>query len=424
MRVICSGQIVPINRVPDIVVFVKTSQASDLIQAICLKNMGARIVYDLCDNLFHKTDYYMQIEDLKRWQSSYDMCQVIKKFLTISDCVVVPTETLRDCLLEIVPDIKRIIVFPDPVILHLKEPQLGLKYFQFIEYMFGYGWRWAFYKCIQVLNALLFVKVPAFIYAHFKFARLLKLPDYLLMRLQFLLFRIGAFVNNKVLSYFSRIMKIRSISGLEVQNEIMQESHTDLTIIEDGKRPGIENSLVKDPKNILWFGNVGLEGLFGISDLLVVKDELEALYKEVPFTLTVISNDQGLFEKLIRPLMFESVYLEWSEAVLENALTATDVVIVPQSKNKFSSCKSANRPLLALSHGVPVIASSNPSLRGLEDAVLIENWQANIKNCFHDKEMTRRLVEEGRAIISRQFMPEKFVSSWEDLLISLKDKQA
>lgn len=123
-------------------------------------------------------------------------------------------------------------------------------------------------------------------------------------------------------------------------------------------------------KRIVWFGNHGAEhAAFGMLDILLFRDALEAMAAEQEVELVVISNNLQKYRSHIEPLNIPSRYVEWSVQQLEQELRAAALVIVPNTLDSFSACKSANRTVLALAHGLPVVATMTPALQPLAEFI-------------------------------------------------------
>lgn len=401
----CGKQELFFQDMPDIMIFVKTVSRYDFNQAVQLKKSGVFVLYDLCDNLFYLPDFFKSNGDAEKLKQAEDHAEVLRGFLLLADCVTVPTVELKNALISYLPDIKRIEVLPDPVMPQIKQPFGGLRFYQYFNYLFGHGWRWGLFKSLQTLNSL-------FLYS---------LPKYLFSKIQKCLGRLAGFINSRILEC---LFKILNMQVMEVKTEeiaSMEPTPSPSMLSRDtGESPLVNLETRKDFKKLLWFGNAGREGLFGITDLLGLQSDLEKLYEEIPFTLTVVSNDENLYKKHLKNMRFHSEYLSWSESVVENELVNADVVILPNSENSFSRCKSANRTLLALSRGKPVVASSNPSLMALEGGVLFDDWYSNVKTYLLDEELQKKHIKEAENKISSHFTYESYISSWEKILESFR----
>ena len=131
---------------------------------------------------------------------------------------------------------------------------------------------------------------------------------------------------------------------------------------------------------VLWFGNHGApHARFGMLDLLDVRQDLERVAKDFSIELLVISNHRDKFDKHIAPFNLPTRYIEWSAGAVEEALRTAALVLVPNSNDPFSVCKSANRSVLALSRGVPVVATPTPALDGLADCIECKGFESGMR---------------------------------------------
>lgn len=145
----------------------------------------------------------------------------------------------------------------------------------------------------------------------------------------------------------------------------------------------------RSPKTVLWFGNAGeLHGDYGISTILRFAQALEAASEIVDMELLVVSNNVDKYCEYIAPLPFPSRYAEWSPISVFEQIAAADVVILPNSNDPFSFTKSANRVVLSLSCGTPVITEDFDSLDSLRDCVVVDD----INRGLH-----RYLIEDNAA---------------------------
>lgn len=164
---------------------------------------------------------------------------------------------------------------------------------------------------------------------------------------------------------------------------------------------------------ILWFGNHGAEhARFGMLDLLDVRQALETIAAEFDVELVVVSNHREKYLKHIHPLAIPSRYVEWSPAAMERAFESADVVIVPNSGDEFSLCKSANRTVLALTHGVPVVATLTPALEVLRDCIEHGDFAAGLRKYLTDPAHGERHVAAGRERVEQQFGPGAIAEAW------------
>ncbi len=170
-------------------------------------------------------------------------------------------------------------------------------------------------------------------------------------------------------------------------------------------------------KTVLWFGNYGAKhGNFGMLNILDVAAALETLSQECPLRLMVVSNNRGRYEQSIAPLPFNTHYLRWHPRKIYDYIRASDVVIVPNSQSVFSICKSANRTVLALSQGTPVVASYTPALDMLSECIWLDAWEAGLRDYLQHPEKGKSHVAIAQQIIAQHLSGETIARQWLSLL--------
>jgi glycosyltransferase involved in cell wall biosynthesis len=168
---------------------------------------------------------------------------------------------------------------------------------------------------------------------------------------------------------------------------------------------------------VLWFGNVGsVEPRFGIVNLADIAAELEAAAREVPFRLLVVTGDRSAYRTQIEPLALETAFAPWDRLTIFHYLRESDVVILPNSRDEFSICKSANRATLALSQGVPVVATRIPSLDPLAGSILFDDFRGGVVTYLRDRELASDHVRRASEVIERQFAARVVANRWRDVL--------
>ena len=164
---------------------------------------------------------------------------------------------------------------------------------------------------------------------------------------------------------------------------------------------------------ILWFGNHGApHARFGMLDLLEIRDALEQIARELPVQLVVVSNSREKFDKHIQPLAIPTVYVPWSSEAVAHWLDKARVVVVPNTRDPFSICKSANRTVHALTHGVPVVATSTPGLAALAPSIVLDDFLGGLRRYLTDPESARRDVALGRELIEQNYGPDQIGAAW------------
>jgi len=171
------------------------------------------------------------------------------------------------------------------------------------------------------------------------------------------------------------------------------------------------------PPQVLWFGNAGsVEPRFGIVNVVDIAAELEAAHAEAPFRLLVVTGTHDAYRERIEPLALDTAFAPWDRLTIFRHVRESAAVIVPNSRDAFSVCKSANRPVLALSQGVPVVASRIPSLEPLDGALVFDDFRAGLVTYLRDRDTARDHVRCGRAVIEREFAPAVVADRWRGAL--------
>jgi glycosyltransferase involved in cell wall biosynthesis len=179
---------------------------------------------------------------------------------------------------------------------------------------------------------------------------------------------------------------------------------------------------------ILWFGQHGApHAKFGMLDLLGIRDSLERIAAELPVELVVVSNDFQKYLKFIKPMAISSRYAEWNPHAMLKHLEVADVVIVPNSRDEFSLCKSANRTAMALTAGVPVVATRTSALNSLRDCVEFDDFYGGLMRYLTDPLHARDHVEKGSTLVKVLFGQRTIGDRWSyviaNALETKKDKE-
>ncbi|WP_341909258.1 hypothetical protein [Polaromonas sp. YR568] len=178
------------------------------------------------------------------------------------------------------------------------------------------------------------------------------------------------------------------------------------------------------PRQILWFGIHGAEhARFGMLDLLLIQSDLEQVAREFDVELVVVSNHRDKYDQHIRPMKIRSRYVEWSEAAMAAQLQTAAVVVIPNSLDAFSVCKSANRTVLALQAGRPVVATPTPALADLSGSIYDGAFVEGMRLYLSDAARARQDVAQGQALIQRHFSVSNIASRWLEVLESARQSR-
>lgn len=170
---------------------------------------------------------------------------------------------------------------------------------------------------------------------------------------------------------------------------------------------------------IVWYGNQGVqfsEG--GMSDIIYVSDHLEKIHKKYPLVLGIISNNFQKYVELEKKINIPMIYLEWDRTTFISALKLHKLAIIPIQHNPFTRCKSNNRLLLSLYHGLGVIADKIPSYMDFKNMCKLDNWEEGLKEYINHPEILEKDLKEAKAYIEKQWMLKNIADQWQDVIIS------
>lgn len=175
---------------------------------------------------------------------------------------------------------------------------------------------------------------------------------------------------------------------------------------------------------LLWFGNHGADyARFGMLDLLEIREALEVIALEFPVELVVISNNANKYEEFIKPMAIPSIYREWSIERVEEYMSDASVVLIPNSCDAFSICKSANRTVHALTRGIPVVATGTPALLPLAGSIVMDDFVSGLRRYLSSKKAAAADVALGLKLIDKHFSSPVIGALWQDVLFAAKDTQ-
>lgn len=167
---------------------------------------------------------------------------------------------------------------------------------------------------------------------------------------------------------------------------------------------------------LLWYGSHGSPNApGGMLDILNVASILERVNLRVPFELVVLSNNKPKYDEHIAPLPFRTVYREWRYDSFRNEIESAAAVIVPITPNDFTLCKSNNRVVLALQHGIPVVASSIPSYEEFRPFCFLDEWESGLFEVLARTSNVRSMTETGRQHVFKNWSVEKIANQWGEI---------
>jgi glycosyltransferase involved in cell wall biosynthesis len=373
-----SNEVVPHLEELDAIVFVKLLDSESLRLAGLAKDQGVKVLVDLCDNVV---------------VANYPMTPDFHPALRLAgigafvDAIVVPSPALIETLKPLLRSGVRFVVIPDQI--ETKESFAAAEQLQELVAMSTEtrpltiaqrASRFIFYMLRDPVSA----------------TAVLKSKIALVYRLTGL--RLATFNRTPV-----------SCGGANFR----AASGSDLA------RVGVNDAPQVRPKSVLWFGNFGApHSDFGMLALMLAGPALEAVYNDIPLELTVISNKKVLFDEAISQIEVPTRYVDWSNDAVFDALKKADVCLLPFGIDAFSVTKSANRAVLALECGVPVVTTRLLSMEPLEGVVAFDDWEAGLRRFLGPVGAVERdaAIAAARPILAETYSAAAIGKAWANLI--------
>jgi glycosyltransferase involved in cell wall biosynthesis len=369
----------------EVLVLVKPMSAGDLALAQEASSRGISVIVDLCDNIF--VEAYVG-------KAGAIPSQTFINIASFASVIVVTTVSLEAIVRQHVTGQQEIIVIPDG--LETAETVRAADAFiREIERLRSKSLSALFYRALSWVKGkrrfLRSVAVRKLIHRYYRVSvRLLKRLSWrqLLKRSYFFYDFTRAALTNQ---------------PRRVTRPILQT------------QPAIEFGAVDRAytHRLIWFGNHGADhARFGMLDLLDIAEALDQVGNEFDCELIIVSNSEEKFDHVAKQLRIPARYFPWTIGTTERELSRASVALLPNSKDAFSICKSANRAVLALAANVPVVATLTPALEPLADCIQHDDFLVGIRTYLQDKTKAENDVFRAQAIIESNYGKQAIASHW------------
>ncbi|PSB04124.1 glycosyltransferase [Merismopedia glauca] len=404
---------------PDAIIFVKSFTPHDLNLAQTASQLGIPIILDICDNIL-ADDYGFQ-STIKPQEFFIEMSQLASVIVTTGEALKIAIENKLNISTPI-------LIIPDgnETILDFDEYNLMIKaniYWKRIIYIFDPHF---LVEKTQGTYKKFSQKISKSTINKFKLAR--KTLKKIINKFKFKIKKIYFYLNKSPLEDAIAY----EVSG---QDTIISAEPTTQDLIPDcsveqplgfklvsASQPETSNFQI-DPqeshqqlKQIIWFGNHGVKPGIGMLALLNIKDDLWEISQQVNFCLHIVSDNYEKYCQYIKPLPFPTRYTPWDFFVSRECISQSDVTIIPTSVDPFNVCKSANRAVLSLSLGVPVVATKTPALIPFQDCSILDDWKSGILSYLTNPELVDRHIAKAQEIISQDYSGEAIARQWADAI--------
>ncbi|WP_092948234.1 hypothetical protein [Roseateles sp. YR242] len=174
-----------------------------------------------------------------------------------------------------------------------------------------------------------------------------------------------------------------------------------------------------EARQLMWFGNHGSAyAAGGMAELERIIPMLEAIAREQPLRLTVVSNSEQRYRELLGPARFQHRYRPWDRLHFLRLLGEQDLVLLPARLNAFTMAKSNNRMLLALAQGVPVMTDPLPDYLPWRDFCAIDDWARLGQHVGDPRDLAQR-ASGAIPTIARDYSAPAIARQWRDTLQAL-----
>ena len=212
-----------------------------------------------------------------------------------------------------------------------------------------------------------------------------------------------------------RMVKLADVVTVSTPAMAELVDHSSVQVVDDAldaEQP-VRSPAAGSGHRLVWFGNAGSEEEgFGMADLGTIVGDLEVLARCADFELLVLSNSQDAFERHVGRSSINARYAAWTQEGATAALGSADVALLPVVSNPVTRCKTSNRVVTALQHGLAVVAGYIPSYDEFSPYLRFENWVQNVAGYLADGSLRADHVAAGQAYVSRRFTPEHLVRQW------------
>lgn len=375
-------------------IFVKSFSSRDLELAREAKSRSVSVVLDLCDNIFYRSKHPQPSDD---YRAIVLIDQNFRAMAALADLIVTTGSELAAVIQEEVRSVQlNIKVIPDAEE-KLSDSREALEICRKAKLakVFGHGLFWFLSRGVPLLGG---ASVRGFILIQSKlFARVSILFGFLYRLLMTLIALIIAPINSRARFFLAETRK-----GKESKSSASPQS----------AEPETHPASREDLQTLLWFGNSGIRGLFGITDLELIESSLRTLAQEKRFELVVVTDSYPAFLKHVASMQFPTRFVQWSPEAVEREMKRASVALIPNALNPFSKCKSANRTVLALSRGVPVVATRTSALDAFESCVIFDSWIEGVISYLDDPALVQEHLAKARMIINREFSLDSVATRW------------
>jgi hypothetical protein len=186
-----------------------------------------------------------------------------------------------------------------------------------------------------------------------------------------------------------------------------------------------ERALSPARRTIVWFGTAGLPGQgTGIEALAGIAPQLNAVARDMPVQLLIVSTAHGRVTSLATAFEFPCVFRDWRLLSVFDHVTAADVCVIPNPATDYARAKSPNRALLALMAGTPVVASASSAYAGIANSIIQDDFEGGVRRYLTDRCAAQADIRTGQTDIALAFSADAVAVQWAHMFSELMSGHA
>lgn len=176
---------------------------------------------------------------------------------------------------------------------------------------------------------------------------------------------------------------------------------------------------------LIWFGANGNSRSAGggIATLGKLKDILHSHDLRDRIVLTICTRGRNDFSQVFHGWDVPVIFIRWSRVTFYQILQFNDIAVLPININPFTLCKTNNRVITALHNNLAVIADEIPSYTEFKDAIILNDWDAGLRQLIAKPALRATMVERGKDIIASKYTIASVVETWRTFLESVAVSQ-
>lgn len=171
----------------------------------------------------------------------------------------------------------------------------------------------------------------------------------------------------------------------------------------------------------VWFGTHGVEyAEGGMTDLLEQQQAIFETLGNSNRSLTIISNSYFKYKRISRKLNVRTFYVPWNQYTVDRILRLHAFLLLPIKLTPFTSSKSSNRLVTAMTNGLLVICDMIPAYEELRQHVITPVNAGNLKYAIAmEKETYHQHTNDAQTHVLNKYSINRIAENWETAFLRI-----